>query len=119
MIGLKGDHIKRFAGVLFLLGIAVTFAACDGFVSKRVPYTFDNKSSREITVTLSSEYYTRDPTDSYVASKTKELSLYSGSLTEIFAESSVLDFSWTADSESYNRSIYCVVNGGKATFRNR
>jgi hypothetical protein len=65
------------------------------------------------------EEYQYKSGDEYVDSGTKELTVYSNSLTEVFFDSVSVDFSWTAYYESDNQNIYCVVNRNKATFKKR
>jgi len=107
---------KRFAGLLVLVGLALALGACDE--EKKVPYTFENKSSYSITVTLDSNYYTSSDSDA-VESLTKQVSIYSKSSVEIFVDSTSVDFSWSSSNETQNAKIYCIVDGGTATFKDR
>jgi len=118
---MKFNRIKRFAGVLFLLGITFIFYAC-GDATQNISYTFDNQSSYGVSVTLSELYKTKvdyGETTEYIKSETQTLSVYSGSQTTVYVDKGNVDFSWTASYESDNKKIYCEVNGGTAVFKNR
>ena len=112
---IKFTPIKRFAGILCLLGIAVIFSTCGNY---SIWYTFDNQSSRTIYVTLSEEYSYKI-NDEYVKSDTKELTVDNNSSKKILVNSNSVDFSWTAYNENDNQYIYCAVNQNQATFKNR
>ena len=119
----KFAHVKRFAGVLCLLGIAVIFSACD-IPPTNIEYTFNNESSYEISVTLNEIYKTKnynatEDRNEYVSSESKTLSVSSGSESTVYIDSESVNFSWTSLSEDYNKNIYCVVSQNKATFKNR
>jgi len=118
MIGIKCRHIKSFAGVLCLLGIAVIFSACSED-SIYIAYTFNNQSNYTIYVTLSKEYSTKDSEGKHTSSGSKSISVSSNSKTEVDINAQSVDFSWTTYYESDNASVYCVVSNSKATFKNR
>jgi len=116
------SSVKRFAGIICLLGIAVICSVCGDIPATNVAYTFDNKSSYGVSVTLDKIYKTKvingEDTE-YVKSESKTLSVYSGSESTVYVDSENVDFSWTSHSEGNNKNIYCVVDRNKATFRNR
>ena len=92
--------------------------ACDGLIPNRVSYKFDNQSAYSIYVTLDEKFQYKSG-DSYVDSNTRVFTLTTKSSQEVFIESTSVDFSWTAVTESLNNKIYCVVDENKATFKER
>jgi len=114
---MKLSIIKRFAGVLCLLSIAVIFSAC-GEGSINIPYVFDNQSNYTVYITLSKEYLNKGSDGKFTSSGSKTFSVSGNSKREVDVYSSSVDFSWTTYNESDNGSVYCVVRQNKATFRN-
>jgi len=115
---MKLPIMKSFAGVLCLLGIAVIFSACgDGSVN--IPYIFENQSNYTVYITLSKEYSTKDSDGKLTASGSNTITVNGNSNKEVEITSKSVDFSWTTSNESNNSSVFCVVSGNKATFKNK
>jgi hypothetical protein len=80
-------------------------------------YTFDNKSSFIIQVTLSEPYKT-DKDDE--VNKTSTFSVYSSRVAKVYVQNNgIVDFQWTTSYVGDNPKVYCVTEGSKATFKNR
>jgi len=109
---------KSVAGILYLLVVAAIFSAC-GPGSINVPYVFDNQSNYTIYITLSKEYYIRGSDDKLVPSGSKTFSVSGNTKSERQVYSNAIEFSWTTYNESDNGFVYCIVDGNKATFKNR
>jgi len=104
--------IKKFTCVFCVL-CAGFFCSCDGVTE----YTFENKSSYTIHITLSEPYKNENSTDlPYVNSS---FMVYVNNKKTVYIQKSDVDFTWTTNSAGDNSKVYCETNGSKATFKNQ
>jgi len=111
----SGMIFRKFAFVFCLL-CPVIICSC-GDVAMTIKYTFDNKSSFTVQITLSEPY--KYDTSSEAESITSPFSVDGGSEESVYVKRNDVDFQWTTQSASDNSKIYCTTSGSKATFRNR
>ena len=103
---------KKFA-LVFCMLCAVIICSC----GDRTEYTFINKSSYIIHITLSESYREINSTDSpYVKYPFK---VYVKDMKTVYIQKSDVDFSWTTSYAGDNSKVYCEINGSKATFKNQ
>jgi len=102
--------------LLFCLVCAVMLGSCgDGDIT--VEYTFNNKSSYTIQITLSEPYANDSSSDA--AKTTYPFSVYQNNERTVYVKRNDVNFYWTTSYAGDNAKVYCVVDGSKATFRNR
>jgi hypothetical protein len=80
-------------------------------------YTFDNKSSFTIQITLSEPY--KYETSSEAENMTSPFPVYGGTEETVYVKKNDVDFQWTTINIGDNSKVYCTTSGAKATFRNR
>ncbi|WP_461255307.1 hypothetical protein [Treponema sp. R80B11-R83G3] len=106
--------IKKTAFVFCIL--CLVFCSCS-LSNQTLEYTFDNKSSYTIRITLAEPYKTNKDDEE---NRTSPFSVYSLNVTNVYVQSNgSVDFQWTTNSAQDNPKVYCVTNGPKATFKNR
>jgi hypothetical protein len=82
-----------------------------------IKYTFDNKSSFTIQITLS-EPYTYE-SSSEAEKQTSPFSVNEGNKEAVYVKRNDVDFHWTTSNAGDNAKVYCTTSGSKATFKNR
>jgi hypothetical protein len=107
--------LKKFA-LVFCILCPVIICSCGDDIMV-IKYTFDNKSSFTVQITLSASY--KYETSSEAESMTSPLSVYGGSEKSVYIQKNNVDFQWTTDYAGNNPKVYCTISGSKATFRDR
>jgi len=81
-------------------------------------YTFDNKSSFTIQITLAAPY--KISKENEEKERTSPISVYSSRVEKVYVKSNgIVDFQWTTSYVEDNPKVYCVTEGPKAVFRDR
>jgi len=132
--------LKRIALVFCVLCSAIVCSCKLTIEDVWLTYTFDNKSSFAVQVTLSKPYKIDITVETQIVTETDGVTqiqietktersestfttpfLVSGSeLKCVYIRSDGnVDFQWTANSAEDNPKIHCVTKGPKATFNNR
>lgn len=104
---------KKFALVFYIL-YSVIICSCDDMM---VEYTFINKSSFTIQLTLSEPYKYENSKEAN--NITSPFSVYTGRETTVYVQKRDVDFHWTTINIGDNSKVYCTTNGSKATFGDR
>jgi len=103
---------KKIA-LFFCILCPVIICSCSDYVG----YTFDNKSSYTVLISLSEKYKNENTSDSpYLNDK---FSVYQKSTEVKYVSKNDVDFSWTTYNAGDSSKINCVVSGSKATFTNQ
>jgi len=107
--------LKKNAFVLCVL--CLVLYSC-GMGDIPLEYTFDNKSSFTIQITLAAPYKTSKENEE--KERTSPFSVYSFNVTKVYVQNNgIVNFQWAADSAKNNSKVYCVTDGQKAVFKNR
>jgi len=107
--------LKKTAFVLCVLCL-VLFSCGMGDIP--LEYTFDNKSSFTVQITLAEPYKTSKENDE--KERTSPFSVYSSRVEKVYVKNNgAVDFQWTTSFIGDNPKVYCVTEGPKATFKNR
>jgi hypothetical protein len=108
---------KKLA-LVFCVLCAVIICSCDEF-----EYTFENKSSCSIQISLSEPY--KNTNSSGEQSTTSTFVIYASSSygsnnkRTVYVKNSDVDFTWTTSDPKDNSKVSCTINGSKATFTNQ
>jgi hypothetical protein len=103
---------KKFALILCVL-CPVIICSCDGYAE----YTFVNKSSYTIQITMSEPYKELNSSDSpYIKSPFR---VYKNEKKIIYIQKNDVDFTWTTNYVGDISKVYCDISGSKATFEDR
>jgi len=102
---------KKIAVILCVL-CPLIICSCEMMIE----YTFINKSSYNVNITLSEPYKYEDSDDA--SSYTSSFSVYKGSQETVYVKKNDVDFKWTTDYAGDNSKVYCTTDGSKATFLN-
>jgi len=80
-------------------------------------YTFINKSSYTIQITLSEPY--KYENSSNASSYNTSFSVYKDGKETVYVTKTDVDFNWTTNYANDNPKVYCETSGSKATFYDR
>jgi len=104
---------KKLTYVLCVL-CAVIFSSCgDGIKT----YTFTNKSSYTVQITLSEPYKEDDSTEALYLKD--PFPVYAKNTKTVYIHKNDVDFSWTTLYAGDNSKVYCEINGSSAVFINQ
>jgi hypothetical protein len=112
--------LKKTAIICLLCAVFV-FTTCGGNWPTNAEFIFNNESSSSIRVYFDKPYALErlEEGEKY----RKELYLSSGVSTSIYfyisSSDTLVDFRWVPNSLSNYGKIECIVDGAKATFKNR
>jgi hypothetical protein len=105
--------LKKTAFVFCILCLALCSCSIENF---ELEYTFYNKSSFTIQITLSAPYKTSKGNEE--KEETSPFPVYSSNVTKVYVKNNgIVDFQWTTSPAEANSKVYCVKEGSKATFR--
>jgi len=106
--------LKKITFVFCILCLLLCSCNIENF---NLEYTFNNKSSFTIQITLS-EPYKFDANDE--RSKISPFLVEKMNVTKVYVQNNgIVNFQWATDSAENNSKVYCVTEGPKATFKNR
>jgi len=107
-----------FKKTAFVFCVLCLILGSCGVGSMPLEYTFDNKSSYTIQITLSEPY--RTSSDKEEKTTTSPFSVYSLNVTRVYVQNNgIVDFQWITNYAEDNPKVFCVTEGSKAVFRNR
>jgi len=106
---------------MFIKKIALFFCfLCPLFICScldYVEYTFINKSSYTVIISLSEVYKNESSTDApYLSDR---FSVYQKETVKKYTSNNEVDFTWTTYNTGDSSKVSCEVTGSKATFTNR
>jgi len=108
--------LKKITFVFCVLCTIIIYSCDIGNVP--LEYTFDNRSSFTIQITLTAPYKTSN--ESEEKERTSPFSVYSSRVEKVYVKSNgIVDFQWTTNNIGDNPKVYCVTEGPKAVFKDR
>jgi hypothetical protein len=106
--------LKKTAFVFCVLCLGLCSCNIENF---NLEYTFYNKSEFTIKITLTEPYKTGSNDEK---NKISPFLVENMSVKKVFVQNNgIVHFQWTTDSAEDNSKVYCVIEGQKATFKDR